>query len=277
LSDRVIIDTAELAGISSKWDEMAAVVESAGSTAARCAAGASLGYSSAPLTQLASLLRARAMKVRNLMALLDGEAFSNFAVTPFSFAGLQAWLAKVKAEAERIHMTEREAVTKSKLSQTRRDEIVRRALAGKTEYPDRDGVFDLDMTARRFYTRNCTDFVAWALGMKWSDGTDRSVTPDGLEFRETYRDAVGKLHVNGNASGWNQSVLIEVTDPKPGDVAFWGASDGKGAAGHVAVVTKVNHEHDKTTVQIADYNSDLAGNFGTHDGVTAPHYLRLPE
>jgi len=112
------------------------------------------------------------------------------------------------------------------------------------------------LSSRGFYYRNCTDFAAWYLGLRWSD------------FRFPGND--------GNARSWKAAagnVGLEVTStPHVGDVAWWGRSRG-GGYGHVAIVMAVDAGG---TVTTADYNGDGLGNYTVRPNVRAEAYLHKP-
>jgi surface antigen len=109
------------------------------------------------------------------------------------------------------------------------------------------------LSPRGFAYRNCTDFVAWFLGLTWSSfhfPTDK-----------------------GNAADWKDYAanagLSVTSSPSVGDVAWWGQEVG-GGFGHVAVVTAVAGNG---TVSIAEYNGDAHGNYDIRPNVRADAYL----
>lgn len=108
------------------------------------------------------------------------------------------------------------------------------------------------LSGRGFAYRNCTDFVAWDLGLTWS----------------SFRFPAGK----GNAADWkayaaNAGFRVN-SAPAVGDIAWWG-----GGFGHVAVVTGVAGDGSAT---VAEYNHDAAGDFDARGGVRADAYLHRP-
>lgn len=112
------------------------------------------------------------------------------------------------------------------------------------------------ISSRGFNYRNCTDFVAWFLGISWS----------------SFRFPAGQ----GNASDWEAYAAnagLEVThSPSVGDVAWWGRERAQGF-GHVAIVTAVNSNG---TVTIAEYNGDGEGDYDLRPNVVADAYLHKP-
>jgi surface antigen len=112
------------------------------------------------------------------------------------------------------------------------------------------------ISGRGFNYRNCTDFVAWFLGVGWS----------------SFRFPAGR----GNASDWaayaGNAGLKVVHSPTVGDVAWWGRERAHGF-GHVAIVTAVNSNG---TVTIAEYNGDGEGDYDLRPNVVADAYLHRP-
>ena len=103
-------------------------------------------------------------------------------------------------------------------------------------------------SARGFAYRNCTDFVAWKIGLQWHQIAD------------------GR---NGHAVGWRQGWIergrsVGAT-PKVGSVAWW----SRGAYGHVAYVVAVNPDGSAVVEQ---YNAGGGGEYSTQV-VRAEAYL----
>jgi surface antigen len=109
------------------------------------------------------------------------------------------------------------------------------------------------LSPRRFAYRNCTDFVAWFLGLTWS----------------SFRFSAHK----GDAANWKayaaNAGLTARSTPSVGDVAWWGAERARGF-GHVAIVTAVGVNG---TVTIAEYNGDGHGNYDIRPNQRADAYL----
>ena len=103
-------------------------------------------------------------------------------------------------------------------------------------------------SARGFAYRNCTDFVAWKIGLQWHQIAD------------------GR---NGHAVGWRQGWIERGrsvgTTPKVGSVAWW----SRGTYGHVAYVVAVNPDGSAVVEQ---YNAGGGGEFSTQT-VRADAYL----
>lgn len=121
-------------------------------------------------------------------------------------------------------------------------------------YFDRNGGFN-DLSARRFGYRNCTDFVAWRLGITYSS----LAFPNG----------------DGNARGWRQGAINSGyktgSTPVQGAVAWWDAPAG-GGYGHVAVVTSANSDG---TAGVEEYNKNELGTYGTRPSVRPDAYLYI--
>ena len=103
-----------------------------------------------------------------------------------------------------------------------------------------------------FAYRNCTDFVAFKLGITWGSMN----FPGG----------------DGNAEGWiNSPRFTHSTTATPGSVAYWPGTSSNGGFGHVAYVVSVNSNG---SANVEQYNADFKGNpsAGT---VNAPYYLVL--
>ena len=112
------------------------------------------------------------------------------------------------------------------------------------------------LSARGFYYRNCTDFVAWFTGLTWSS----------FHFPANKGNAADWKAYAGNAG-------LQVTmSPSVGDIAWWGGERAHGF-GHVAIVAAVNPNH---TVTIAEYNGDGQGNYDLRPSVSADAYLHRP-
>lgn len=116
-----------------------------------------------------------------------------------------------------------------------------------------DGKWQL-LSSRGFDYRNCTDYVAWALGLTWS----------------SFKFPAGK----GNAVDWeayagNAGLTVTHT-PSVGDIAWWGAT-ASNPYGHVALVTAVNGNG---TVTVSQYNGDNDGDYGFGYNETANAYLQ---
>jgi surface antigen len=139
---------------------------------------------------------------------------------------------------------------------------------GVNDYPDMDAIDCKDqfgiyayckggtyLSPRRFAYRNCTDLVAWRLG----------ITYGYLKFPGG----------DGNARGWKQGALNSgyQTSPTPriGAVAWWWTGSANDY-GHVAVVIGVNPNG---TANIEEYNYLVKGGYGTRNNVTANSYLYL--
>jgi surface antigen len=105
------------------------------------------------------------------------------------------------------------------------------------------------MSSRRFYKRNCTDFVAWRLGITWGS----LAFPSG----------------DGNARSWKQGAINSgyqtSTTPVVGAVAWWGSSTG-GGFGHVAVVIAVNPDG---SAKVEEYNQSSTGTYANQRDVRA--------
>ena len=103
-------------------------------------------------------------------------------------------------------------------------------------------------SVRGFAYRNCTDFVAWKIGLRWNQIAD------------------GR---NGHAVGWKQGWIERGrsvgTTPKVGSVAWW----SRGSYGHVAYVVAVNPDGSAVVEQ---YNAGGGGEFSTQT-VRADAYL----
>lgn len=125
------------------------------------------------------------------------------------------------------------------------------------DYPHRNAVacgsgiyceFGSQYSARGFAYRNCTDFVAWKIGLRWNQIAD------------------GR---NGHAAGWKQGWIERGrsvgTAPKVGSVAWW----NRGSYGHVAYVVAVNPDGSAVVEQ---YNAGGGGEFSTQT-VRADAYL----
>lgn len=125
-------------------------------------------------------------------------------------------------------------------------------------YLSSDGRWQLN-SIRGFGYRNCTDYVAWYLGLTWSSFK----FPTGL----------------GNAADWEKSAGnagLQVTHtPSVGDIAWWGSEVG-GGDGHVAIVTAITGSGSTATVTISEYNGDNDGDYDLHPGVHADAYLHRP-
>jgi surface antigen len=111
------------------------------------------------------------------------------------------------------------------------------------------------VSERHFYKRNCTDFVAWRLGITWAS----LAFPGG----------------DGNARGWKQGAINSgyqtSTTPIVGAVAWWGTSIG-GGFGHVAVVTAVNSDG---SAKVEEYNENGMGTYSNGRNVRAEAYLYI--
>jgi hypothetical protein len=111
-------------------------------------------------------------------------------------------------------------------------------------------------SARLFAYRNCTDFVAWFMGLTWSSfGFPRNV---------------------GDAKDWKQyagHAGLQVTaSPSVGDIAWWGGTP-QNRFGHVAIVSAVATNG---LVTIAEYNGDGRGNYDLRPKMRADAYLHRP-
>lgn len=103
----------------------------------------------------------------------------------------------------------------------------------------------------RFAYRNCTDFVAWKLGITWGSMN----FPGG----------------DGNARGWiNSPRFTHSSTPTLGSVAWWGTDVG-GGYGHVAYVVGVNSDG---SANVEQYNWSGKGEPSTRT-VKAEAYLVL--
>ena len=103
----------------------------------------------------------------------------------------------------------------------------------------------------RFAYRNCTDFVAWKLGITWGSMN----FPGG----------------DGNARGWiNSPRFTHSSTATPGSVAWWGRDIG-GGYGHVAYVVSVNSDG---SANVEQYNWAGKGEPSTRT-VNAESYLVL--
>jgi surface antigen len=131
------------------------------------------------------------------------------------------------------------------------------AVSPGDDYPDKDAVacgagvyckVGSQYSARGFAYRNCTDFVAWKLGMRWSEIADG-----------------GNGHAVGWKQGWIERGRSVGTTPKVGSVAWW----SRGSHGHVAYVVGVNADGSAVVEQ---YNAGGGGEFSTQT-VRAEAYL----
>lgn len=122
-------------------------------------------------------------------------------------------------------------------------------------YRGTDGRWSL-LSSRGFYYRNCTDFVAWYLGVSWSS----------FRFGSN----------GGNAAEWAAYApnigLQRTSNPSVGDVAWWGGRY-RGDFGHVAIVSAVNPNG---TVTVVEYNGDGRGNYGVRSNVRPIAFLHRP-
>ncbi len=118
-------------------------------------------------------------------------------------------------------------------------------------YRQSNGAWRL-FSGRGFAYRNCTDYVAWRLGLSWS-----SVSANGDGSARAWR------------SGWIARHRLWGTTPRIGAVAWWGTEAGHGF-GHVAVVIAVNRDG---TARVAEYNGDDLGSFSDTRTVRADAYL----
>jgi surface antigen len=112
------------------------------------------------------------------------------------------------------------------------------------------------LSSRGFNYRNCTDFVAWFMGLKWSD----------FKFTRGRGNAADFKAFAGNAG------LQVTTTASVGDIAWWG-SERAGGFGHVAIVQAVGANG---TVSTVDYNGDGRGNYTTRANLRADGYLHRP-
>jgi len=104
-----------------------------------------------------------------------------------------------------------------------------------------------------FGYRNCTDFVAYKLGINWG----QMAFPNG----------------DGNAEGWfNSPHFSHSRTATVGSVAYWDSTlKGSGGLGHVAYVVSVNADG---SANVEQYNKAVDGN-GSTGTVTAMWYLVL--
>ncbi|MEO3939253.1 CHAP domain-containing protein [Dermatophilaceae bacterium Soc4.6] len=111
------------------------------------------------------------------------------------------------------------------------------------------------MSPRLFAYRNCTDFVAWRLGITWGS----------LAFPGA----------DGNARGWRQGAINSGygvgTVPVVGAVAWWGTEVGAGF-GHVAVVASVNGDG---SANVEQYNYGGTGTYSITYNKRADAYLYI--
>ena len=121
-------------------------------------------------------------------------------------------------------------------------------------YKDANGKLQTLNPTTLFSYRNCTDFVALRLGLKWSQ----------------FKFASGK----GNAIDWkdyaNNAGFTITSQPSAGDIAWWGNDRGYGKYGHVAIVTKVNADG---SAAIEGYNGVGTGVYESKASVQADTYL----
>jgi surface antigen len=122
-------------------------------------------------------------------------------------------------------------------------------------YPSGGGRWSLQ-SGRGFAYRNCTDFVAWFMGLTWGS----------FHFPAGVGNAADWMRYAGNAG------LTVTARPSVGDIAWWG-SEVAGGFGHVAIVTAVAPSG---TVTIAEYNGDGQGNYDLRPNVRADKYLHRP-
>jgi hypothetical protein len=111
------------------------------------------------------------------------------------------------------------------------------------------------ISPRGFGYRNCTDFVAWFLGLTWAD----------FKFPAS----------KGNAADWgayaaNAGLTVTQT-PSVGDVAWWDHHTA-GGYGHVAIVTAINSSNNSVTV--AEYNGDGHGDYDVRPNMHPTAYLQ---
>ncbi len=95
-------------------------------------------------------------------------------------------------------------------------------------------------SGRGFAYRNCTDYVAWRLGLVWSQV-----------------QSGGTGHAYAWKQGWIDRGRSWGTTARVGSIAWWGTSRG-GGFGHVAVVTAVNPDG---SARVAQYNGDGQGTY----------------
>ena len=114
---------------------------------------------------------------------------------------------------------------------------------------------------RLFAKRNCTDFVAWRVGITWGS----------LSFPKSAAAPNG----DGNARGWRQGAINSgyqtSTIPIVGSVAWWGASAAN-EWGHVAVVTSVNADG---SAVVEEYNQAGTGAYANWRSIRADAYLYI--
>ena len=114
------------------------------------------------------------------------------------------------------------------------------------------------ISSRGFNYRNCTDYVAWFMGLTWSSFGFRPGAGDAADWKR-YAPHAG-LQVRSS--------------PTVGDIAWWGRRTASGF-GHVAVVTAVEPSG---LVAISEYNGDGHGAWDVRTGMRADAYLhRAPE
>ena len=112
----------------------------------------------------------------------------------------------------------------------------------------------LPISRRGFDYRNCTDYVAWKLGLTWQ------------VFHFSGRGDASEWRAH---AAWIGRVVTHV--PHVGDIAWWPASATE-PEGHVALVVALGPAG---TARVAEYNYD---GYGRYDVRTtyAPAYLHHP-
>jgi len=118
-----------------------------------------------------------------------------------------------------------------------------------------------------FYTRECTDFVAWRMNRDRGD-----TKPSTFWFTNSMTVAGAKKPVWGDAINWMQHAkdLGYTVDQSPavGAVAYFNL----GGIGHVAYVESVNANG---TVNVSEYNYKQAFMYDYRQGVTPTAYLHI--
>lgn len=141
-----------------------------------------------------------------------------------------------------------------------------KALAVGNDYPWQ-GADPNQLSALRFYYRNCTDFAAWRL--------NKQAGVTSAPWRFTWSNLAGPGG-NGNAIGWKDGAISRGyrvdNNPQVGSVAWWGASHG-GGLGHVAIVSAVNPDG---SVNIEQYNA-IPYSYSTKNNVRAEAYLHIAD
>ncbi len=109
-------------------------------------------------------------------------------------------------------------------------------------------------TARGFYSRNCTDYTAWALN-RMLDDQNASWNFENTMTRAASGEIVSPGGKWGNATHWlDRAVELGYghdSTPKVGSVAYWSGASSMRSYGHVAIVQEVRADG---SVVVDSYN-----------------------